>query len=58
MDIELLKSKLENIERQFNEQASIKSNAETEQVRLQGEYRLVKELIDAETKDSEPEANE
>lgn len=46
MDRETLIAKRDAIKSAFDEQTQIKSNAETEQVRLQGEYRVIKELLE------------
>ena len=40
-------AKRDAISAAFDEQTKIKSDAEAEQVRLQGEYRLINELIDS-----------
>lgn len=45
MDKESLLAKRDAISRSFDEQTRIKNEAESEQVRLQGEYRLVEELL-------------
>lgn len=45
MDRESLVAKREAISVSFNEQTKIRNDAESEQIRLQGEYRLVEELI-------------
>lgn len=45
MDMKTLIAKRDAIKSAFDEQTQIKSNAESEQYRLQGEYRIVEEMI-------------
>lgn len=46
MDEQTLVTKRESIKSAFDEQTKIETEAKSEQLRLQGEYRLINELID------------
>ena len=45
MDKKTLTAKRDAIKDSFDQQTKIRNDAEAEQVRLQGEYRLVEELL-------------
>ncbi len=46
MDKSTLIAKRDAIQRDFDKQTKMRAQAESEQLRLQGEFRLVNELID------------
>ena len=48
MKLETLIEERDTIKEQFDEQTKVRSNAESEQIRLQGAYRTLTELIDRE----------